>query len=491
MSALQRVDWHAIAPLVALAGGAILVLLADLFVPARRRARTAALLASAAVVAAIGFEVSIWSTPRRTFCLTGSTCSYVVDRYAVTMSLVILVCALAVVWQGLLAVRRDRIPAGEYHHLLLAATAGAVALGSTRDLLTLIVALETLAVPSFVLVGLRRDDARGSEGAMIYFLFSVLGTAVTLYGVSLIYGVTGSLDYSRIAAGLAAPRIEGSLPQAAVVLVLTGFLVKVSAVPFHAWAPAAYDGAPLPVAAYLATVSKVGGFAGLVPLLRQAFEPEAHMWGLLIGVVSVASMVVGSLIALRQTRVIRLLAWSSIAQAGFGLAPLAVAAWRPGTLPRAQSALITYVAIYALTATAAFAAIAATRVENPSFEDLRGWIVRQRWVAITLGMSLFALAGAPPGFSGLWAKITVMRSLLDGHTLWVAMVVAVATVLSLAYYLRLALVIFAHPTQGHARVPPGRAAALTGYVALIAIVVVSVVPGVILHFADRALTLAP
>lgn len=491
-SALQRVDWHAVAPLLSVTLAALLVLLGDLFVPHTRRAKQAAWLAAVGLGTALAFNATLWRSPRKTFCLGGSSCSYVVDKFAVAMSTIVLVCALAVVIQGLTLVKRDRLPIGEYHHLLLIATAGAVALGSARDLLTLVVALEALAVPSFVLTGLRRRDPKGSEGAMIYFLVSVLATAVTLYGASLVYGVTGALDYSRIANGLAHPKVDGPLPQVAIVLTLVGLLLKVSAVPFHTWTPPAYDAAPLPVAAFLSTASKVGGFAALVPLLRQAFEPEADTWGWLIAVVAVATLVVGSVVALRQDRVIRLFAWSSVVQAGFILAPFAVAISRVSALPQAQSALVAYVGIYALTATAGFAAITASGLSSPTYEDLRGWIGQRRVLALSLALSLVSLAGAPPGFAGLWAKVGVIRAAIDGRATPVAIVMAVATVVGLAYYLRLAAAVLS-PAAGRpagAR-NPASAAGAVAVVAALGVLVIGVLPGFIFHLSDHALLLAP
>src|SRR5207302_4768415 len=204
-----------------------------------------------------------------------------------------------------------------------------VTLAAARDLVTLLIALEVVSLPAFVLVGLRRFDPRGAEAALKFFLFSVVTTGLTVYGMALLYGVTGSIHVDGIAAALGPVRDAGgakaSLAAVAVVLVVAGFAFKVSAVPFHFWVPDTYQGAPAPVAAFLSTASKAAGFAGLLVLLLDAFVAYADVWGVVIAVLAAVTMTVGNVVALRQWHLIRLLAWSTVAQAGYLLVPLGVA----------------------------------------------------------------------------------------------------------------------------------------------------------------------
>lgn len=521
---LQAVDYHAIAPLFILAGTALVVLLADLG-GSRLRSTSITTLSFLGVLGALvttltlsgGHHAGTFCTPagtRRGLALPQS-CSYVVDRYAVLVQAVILVGVLVVVLLGAMSVRQSRIPVAEYHFLLLSATTGMVAIAASRDLLMLFVALEVLALPTFALAGLRRGDRRSIEAAMKYFLVSALSTAVSLYGISLIYGLTGSLQLDRVAAGLLRPDVPRPAAAAAVVLTVIGFVFKVSAVPFHTWAPDTYQGAPLPVAAFLATSSKAAGFAGLLPVLLIGFAPFADVWGPVIGVIAVLTMLVGNVVALRQRQVVRLLAWSSIAQAGYLLVPLAVASSSAGRasdshgfLAQAQAATLTYLAIYVLMSVGTFAAVGVVAQVRPRNElaDYRGLVRTSPVLATVLAFQLVNLAGAPPGLAGLWAKVVVFKAAIDGHAGWLAVIMAVATVIGLAYYLRFAALLFAgigedgqgadgQGTDGQgtdaARAPVALTQAIAVALPAVAVVIVGVAPGLLLHLTQLATFSAP
>jgi NADH-quinone oxidoreductase subunit N len=238
-------------------------------------------------------------------------------------------------------------------------------------------------------------------------------------------------------------------PRAAVVLVVTGFAFKISAVPFHFWAPDTYQGSPVPVAAFLSTASKAAGFAGLLVLLLEAFRPYADVWGPVVAVLAAVTMTVGNVVALRQWHMVRLLAWSTVAQAGYMLVPLGVAATAGGrtadNLDAAVAATLAYLAIYVAMNLGAFACVAAVvrRFPRGAIADFRGLARRSPWLAAAFALFLTALAGLPPGVAGLFAKVVVLRAAVDGHVTWLAVVAAVNTVIGLAYYLRVAALLFA------------------------------------------------
>ena len=243
---------------------------------------------------------------RETFCVPGDglvlpACSYVVDDLTLVFQALVLAGAVVVVLLSLDTVRLGGIPPGEYCFLLLASVSGALALAASRDVLTLVVSLEVVSLPAFALVALRRYDGRASEAALKLFLVSVVSTAVMLFGLSLVYGVTGQVHLDRIATALDDPGSREPLLLLGVVLALAGFGFKVAAVPFHFWAPDTYEGAPVPVAAYLSVVSKAAGFVGLALLLTVGFAPYADVWGPMLAVVAALTMTVGNLVALRQT----------------------------------------------------------------------------------------------------------------------------------------------------------------------------------------------
>lgn len=465
MSQLQRIDYAALAPLLVVSGAAVAVLVADLFLPMGRRV-LAVWLALAGALGALVVAVVVGAGRRETFCTpattlphavqVGRSCSYVVDHF--TLLLIVIVCLAATVCLllSVAPVIADGLPAGEYGFLLLCSLAGMITIAGARDLVTLVVALEVLTLPVYVLAGLRRGDPRSAEAALKFFLVSVLSGAVTLFGASLVYGLTGSVHLDRVAAALAQRPDLRHLPltAAAVLLVVVGFAFKVSAVPFHWWAPDTYQGAPVPIAALLSTASKAAGFAGLLLVLLVGFRPYADVWGPVLAVLATATMTLGNLVALRQRHMVRLLAWSSVAQAGYILVPLGVAAGSGGRsdagLRTAGAASLAYLALYVAMSLGAFGCVGWVTRSRPdnAVEDYRGLVRRSPLVAVSLAFFLLCLAGLPPGFAGLFAKVVVFRSALVGGGAVLALIMAVNTVIGLYYYLRVATLLFAGAVLG-------------------------------------------
>jgi NADH-quinone oxidoreductase subunit N len=476
---IQSIDYLAILPVLILAVGAVGVLLADAFGLPQRLAGTLtiAVIAAATIALVPGHD-------RATFC-TGRSCSYVTDGFATLFQAIVLLAALVVVLLSHGEMRRSALPAGEYHFLLLAALTGALLLAAGRDLITLVVALETLSLPVFALTALRRHDGVASEAALKLFLVSVVSSAVTLFGISLVYGVTGAMALDQVAAGLA--RVPPDLePVAAVgaVAVIAGFGFKVAAVPFHFWAPDVYQGAPLPVAAFLSVVSKAGGFAGLTLVLTAGFWPLGGTWGPLLGVLAALTMTLGNLLALRQHDAVRLLAWSSVAQSGYMLAPLAGGSRvRPHEWMTATAA---YVAMYAIMNLGAFAVVTVVaRRGRRELDDYRGLVRTNPGVAVAMAFFLVCLAGLPPGVMGLFAKVVVFRAAVGGAATWLAVIMAANTVVGLFYYLGWAARLFA-PAERSRTVRVGRAGGIAIALSLAGAVVVSVAPELVLHAAALA-----
>ncbi|SCF08011.1 NADH-quinone oxidoreductase subunit N [Micromonospora tulbaghiae] len=488
MSLVQPVDNLAMLPAYLAAGTAVLVLLVDLLVA--RPAATVAVAALGATGTAVGAALVGADGTRRTFCV-GDDCSWVWGGRAALVGAVIALLTLGVLALSGPLLRAGRTPVGEYCFLLACAMTGGVVLGAAGDLITLIVALETLTLPLYVLVGLRRGSLAGAEAAVTFFVVSVVATTVTLLGAALLYAVTGTLHLDRLGATLAARDDLTGLPltTVAVALVVAGLAFKVAAVPFHAWAPATYDGAPLPVAAYLSTASKLGGVVALLAVVQRALPGD--LTGPVLAALAVLTMTVGNLVALRQRRTVRLLAWSSVAQAGYILAPLgalALTAGRTGDArAAAYAAAVAYALFFVLLELAAFAAVVALRPadgDGGTLADLRGAARRHPWVGGAFALALIGLAGLPPGLAGLFAKVTVVRALLAGHAGWLALVVALNAVIGLAYYLRVTASLYATPA-GAAVVRPARTVALALGVATVAAVVIGFAPQLVLDVAAR------
>lgn len=501
----QTVDWLAVAPALVVAVTALVVLLADLWLPAQRAPAVLTGVGVAGVVLALVFVGLLWGDPRATFCVGANevgfaSCSYVVNQVTLAFQAIVLVGTLVVLLlaQADMSAAEARMPAGETGFLVLASATGALVLAAGRDLATIIVALEVVSLPAFALVGLRRRNRRDAEASLTFFVVSVVSVAVMIYGVSLIYGVTGALHLDQVALALNDPATRTSMAGAGVLLTLVGLAFKIGAVPFHFWVPDTYSGAPVVVAAYLAVVSKAAGLVGLVLVLSHGFPGYADLWGPVVGVVAVLTMTIGNVAALRQRTAIRLLAWSSIAHAGYLLVPLGVASvgTTGGQLGMAMSATVAYLAIYAALNLAAFGVVAVVSRHSPAstLEEYRGLVHAEPVSAVVLGFALLALAGLPPGVAGLWAKVIIVDSAVSGGAGWLAIAVAVNTVIGLVYYLRWTVMLFSSVPDQRA-VPTYEMSTTSGMaigLAMAAGLVLSVLPQLVLGLAEAgSLLLAP
>ncbi|MFR9675339.1 NADH-quinone oxidoreductase subunit N [Streptomyces sp. TR02-1] len=466
---VQSVDWLAIAPPVLAALAALAVLVLDLFLPATRTHLLGPLAVTGLGAAALAL-IPLVGEDRATFCLTTdpAACSYVADPFALVVQLLVLGGAFLTALLSLPAVQDERLSAGEYWFLLLASAAGAALLPASRDLATLVIALETASLPAFALVGLRRGDRRSSQAALTFFLSSVTATAVMLLGISFLYAATGSLHLTTVAERLpAADAPLGTLAAAGAALTLVGFAFKTAAAPFHFWVPDAYAGAPLPVAAYLSVIGKVVGFTGLALVTLLALPSYADIWGPLLAVLAALTMSIGNLGALRQRpdraqSAVRLLAWSSVGQAGYLLVPLAAAAATAGTpgarattdTSAALGATVSYALMYTVVNLGAFAVVVHVsrngRPTDTRLDDHRGLAARNPVAALALGFQLLCLAGLPPGVIGLFAKVVVFRAALQADLGWLAVIMAVNVVVALYYYLNWTALLFRRPATDRA-----------------------------------------
>ncbi|KAA1374804.1 NADH-quinone oxidoreductase subunit N [Aeromicrobium fastidiosum] len=410
------VDWTVAGPATIVLVGALVALMVDAFY-SRRTWLGSGLPASIATVAA-----------------TAELVRGDASAYPFAFSLVVLIGTLFVVVASNVMNFENAMPPGEYHFLLMSAAAGALLMVSARDLVTLVVALELLSLPSIALVGLRQGDQRAIRSAWTFFLASVVSTAVTLMGVSLLYGVTGTLRYDELADALTVPDVPRSVVSVAVVLTVVGLLFKLGAVPFHLWIPDAYEGGSVMVAGFLSAVSKAAALGALLVLLAVSLPAASDSWQPVVAVVAAVTMTIGNIGALRQDDAIGLLAWSSIAQAGFLLAPAVAVSGPFGLTPAVQ-----YLAVYALANLVAFAALAVLlRLRGSTrLDDLRGLARTDPWMGVPLVFATLTLAGFPPAVIGLVTKYVVIRPVVEDGHVWLGVVMGVNVMLGLAYYLRM------------------------------------------------------
>ena len=438
-------DWHALAPELTLLAVGTLVTIADIAFDdkVRRLMPTLAgvgLLATLVPILTLAVDSG---DPRSMF---GG--AYVVDDFSLVLKALFVLVGYVVVLMSVDYVRDGDYYENEYYTLLLTSLLGMVMMASSRDLVSVFVALELLSIPAYMLAAWRKGGPRSNEAGLKYYLMGVFASAVMLYGMSLLFGVSGATDFGSISAGLSGD--SSPLVIVAILFVLIGFAFKVSAVPFHTWAPDTYEGAPTPVTAFLSVASKAAGMVALLGLVFVAFEGAADVVQPFFWALAAVTMTVGNLIALRQTNIVRLLAYSGIAQGGFMLVPFAVAyEGSSATLASAREAVVVYMIIYAFMNLGAFSVVLAVsrRTRSGTIASYGGLFSYAPGMAVLMTLFLAALAGIPPA-GGWFAKFVVFRALADASTPagWVlAALVAVNAVIAFGYYARVLMQMWFQP----------------------------------------------
>jgi NADH-quinone oxidoreductase subunit N len=407
------------------------------------------------------------------------------DNFALFANVVLaIVGILTIVFSGEV-VEREALPQGEYYTLTLFAVAGMMLMAAAIDLLVIFLALEILSLAVYVLTGLRRTDPVACEAAFKYFLLGAFSSAFFLYGVAFTYAVVGSTRLEQVGMAIAAQSATaGPLVWLAAGLLLVGFAFKVSAVPFHMWAPDAYQGAPTVVTGFMSTAVKAAAFAAFVRVFLSAFEPLRADWAPLVWLVAAATMIVGTVVGVVQTNAKRMLAYSSIAHAGYLLVGL-VAANAVG-----KAAILFYLLSYALTNVAAFAVIALVATpERPHGEvrDFAGlWHTRPALAAL-MTVFLLSLGGFPPT-AGFIAKWYVFSAAVQEGYYGLAIIGVLTSVVSVFYYLRIIVMMYMSDERAEHAVPPVSVTGLAGLaVAAAGIFYLGVLPARVIDLAARSI----
>ena len=352
---------------------------------------------------------------------------YIVDGYAVFFKILFIVGILSTVIFAADYAEQTIRHRGEFYLLLLSALLGMCALASANDLMTMFVGLELMTISFYGLVAIQTDAVRSAEAGIKYLVFGAGSTAVLLYGMSLTYGMTGAMLFQEIAGGMG---LVFSLGLIGVVLILAGFFFKLSIIPFHLWAPDVYEGAPAPVTALLAMCSKAAGIAALLRVLFVAFPVLSPYWAHLLAVCAGISMVGGNLMAFRQTNIKRMLAYSSIAQAGYMMAAMVA------TNAAGIKAILFYAMVYIFANVAAFAAVSCLEMRRGSADlrSVRGLGQISILPAAILTIALLTMAGIPPT-AGFVGKIYIFSAVIGAGYLWLAGIGFVISMMSVYYYL--------------------------------------------------------
>jgi NADH-quinone oxidoreductase subunit N len=480
------IDWHAIAPELILIVGINVVLGTDLLIAESKKWATATI--TGVVLLAAFVPIVTLAVVQEDGLRSLFDGRYVVDDFSLVLKALFLLTAYVVVLISQTELEEGGYYQGEYYVLLLCSVLGMVMMASSRDLVSVFIALELLSIPAYMLAAWRKRDTLSNEAGVKFYLLGVFASAVLLYGMSLLYGATGTTKLTEIGARLADEKLVG-LEIIGIVFVIAGFGFKVSAVPFHSWAPDTYQGAPTPVTAFLSVASKAAGFVALILVVFLAFPTADEVYGPLIWVLSALTMTVGNVIALRQTNIVRMLAYSSVSQGGFILMPLAyVNSGEAGAT--ALKAVVVYLLVYAFTNLGAFAVVIAVSRKTHSGEisSFGGLIQYAPGLAVMMTLFLASLVGIPP-LGGWIGKFNAFKALLDAGTAsayTLAVIGAVNTAIASAYYLRVMREMWMNdPPDGDRTpvvTPPPVGAALV--ITTAGMLVVGVLPGLVMHFAD-------
>jgi len=432
-------------------------------------------LALIGIVAGIATSVRLWDTNAIGFGVV------VLDNYAIFFNVAICGVGLLTTLVSSGADARDGLPLGEYYALMLFSLAGMMLMASTRDLLVIFLGLEIMSLGVYVMTGLKRGSVESSEAAFKYFVLGGFSSAFFLYGIALAFAFTGTTRVDEIGIRIAsAANDPGVLVVLAMVMLLVGFAFKVSAVPFHMWTPDAYQGAPTLVTGFMSTGVKAAAFAAFVRVFLSALEPLRADWVPVLSAIAGLTMILGTVVGVAQTSVKRMLAYSSIAHAGYLLVGL-VAANSAG-----KAAILFYLVAYAVTNLGAFGVLAALSSADRPHDDLRDFagLWREKpGLSALLTVFLLSLGGFPPtvGFIGKWY---IFNAAVQEHFIALAVLGVLTSVVSVFFYLR--IVVQMYMTEEHApgHRPSVPAVAMTGLLlALVAVIYLGVLPGRLLSIA--------
>ncbi len=474
---------YLLAPEICLVGFAIIAILLDLFIG---RKKVLAALGIVALLASVGFSLSLWlghaqpSTP-----LLGGV--LVVDSFALFFNILVAAAAILVVLSSIDYASKFSRFQGEYYALILLSAVGMMLMAASRDLISVYVSLELASLSLYALVGFLKDD-KSTEASLKYLLLGAVASATLLFGMALVYGLTGQTNLAGIADSLLAGGVAWSNPVflLAVVFLIAGFGFKISSIPFQMWVPDVYEGAPTPVTAYLSIASKAAGFAVIMRVFLEALGSAQANWALIFAILSAFSMVIGNTVAIAQTNIKRMLGYSTIAQAGYLMVGLAT------VTELGQSGLLFFLASYAVANLGAFIAIIAIseKVGSDLISDFSGMGKRAPVLALALTLCLISLTGIPPT-AGFVAKLYLFNAAVHYNLVWLVVVAVLNTAISAYYYFRVIKVMWFSTPASEERVTSSWTLRVALAIACLGVLVLFFYPGALLGVARSAVAIFP
>ena len=435
-----HIDYQGMAPLFALLGGSIVVLLASLF---RSRFVHRTLVPALTVItlgAAIGLSIWNWEPGDTKPIVEGALA---VDTLSLGISIVCYVAGIATVFLSLRSLALRTAGGGEYFTLMLGSIAGMNVLASAENLVVLFIGLELLSIPLYVLCATEMRKRVSLEAGLKYLVIGSVGSGTLLYGLAFVYGATGATDFSAISSAIG-DKVSATDPMllTGIALAATGLAFKCSIAPFHTWTPDVYQGAPTPVTAFMAVATKAAAFAVFLRLLVEAFPDVQPTWSNALAALAMVTIIVGNAAAIPQRSLKRILAWSGVAQAGYILTGVIVAT------QIGLQAMAFYIAVYLVMNMAAFAVVIARERVSPAGDDISSFEGLGRadpWLALPLTIAMLGLAGFP-ATAGFIGKFYLLRAAIDGGWDWLAIFIVIGSVISLGYYLKVVAAVWLGPT---------------------------------------------
>ena len=468
---------YLLSPAISLCGLAIVVILLDLVI---KRKWILGAVSVAGLIVPAAFTLALWGREETSF-----NGMLAVDEFSLFFNLFFLVCAALVILASMDYVSKFRAFQGEYYALVLLAATGMMLMASTRELISVYVALELTGISLYALTGFLKDP-KSSEAGLKYLLLGAVASAVLLYGMAMVFGLSGSTHFKDIAAAIPGEVMGNPALLMGMVLLVAGFGFKIATVPFQMWVPDVYEGAPTPITAYLSVASKAAGFAVILRVFYEALGPVSLDWGMMFGVLAAITMTLGNVVAIAQTNIKRMLGYSSIAQAGYLMIGLAAVS------ALGRSGLVFFLIAYAFTNLGAFIAIIAisNKTNSDLISDYSGMAKRAPLLALALGLCLISLIGIPPT-AGFMAKIYIFNAAVDHDLMWLVIVAVVNTAISAYYYLRVVRVMFLGAPLSEEAVPSSGALRAALSVACIGVLLLGVYPWALLKIAETAVSMFP
>ncbi len=474
------VDVLGILPELVIAGFACLILLLEAFIqrPSKRLLLPLTTLLGLIIATSLTIN-SMWSS---TAVMSGT---FLIDPYSNFFKLALYISSFLTILLSLNYLRQEKIDIGEYYAFLLFALCGMMIMVSAGDLLVVFLGLELTAISIYILAGFKRFEKKSMEAAAKYFVLGSFSSAILLFGISLLYGLSGTTNITELGQSIVLAK-SGLEPAwiLALILLVVGFGFKVSAVPFHMWTPDVYEGAPTPITAFLSVASKGASFAIFLRVFMEAFGGIQDNWRILLIVLAIATIFFGNIVALLQTNIKRMLAYSSIAHAGYALIGIIVGS-HMGTF-----SLMLYMLIYVFMNMGAFGVVIQLRkngLESDDIEDFAGLAKRNRLTAFIMLVFMFALAGIPPT-AGFIGKFYIFMGAVEANLAWLAVLGVVGSAISAYFYLKVIMVMYMKEPNENTTLSTDKPAIIALTITAIAVIFLGIYPAPVIEFTNQAAT---